>query len=124
MPKSECSVVYKGFFDQNFLSLLHRMVYRWYSTYNNVIKYFVSFEIQQLLNRESKIKPQTKNLNLKGIELSLDEDKQNLIIIPDNWSRENQLSDFFSQDFVLNLYSSDTQNRKDVHRWDIKKSKV
>ena len=100
------------------------MVYRWYSTYNNVIKYFVSFEIQQLLNRESKIKPQTKNLNLKGIELSLDEDKQNLIIIPDNWSRENQLSDFFSQDFVLNLYSSDTQNRKDVHRWDIKKSKV
>ena len=124
MPKSECSVVYKGFFDQKFLSLLHRMVYRWYSTYNNVIKYFVSFEIQQLLNRESKIKPQTKNLNLKGIELSLDEDKQNLIIIPDNWSRENQLSDFFSQDFVLNLYSSDTQNRKDVHRWDIKKSKV
>ena len=124
MPKSECSVVYKGFFDQKLLSLLHRMVYRWYSTYNNVIKYFVSFEIQQLLNRESKIKPQTKNLNLKGIELSLDEDKQNLIIIPDNWSRENQLSDFFSQDFVLNLYSSDTQNRKDVHRWDIKKSKV
>jgi hypothetical protein len=100
------------------------MVYQWYSTYNNVLKLFVSFEIPQLLARESKVKCQNKKLNPSGVSIPLKEDKQNLIIIPDNWSRENQLSDFFSQDSILNLYSTDTQNNKDKNRWNIKKSKT
>jgi primosomal protein N' len=123
-PTSPCEVVYPKFFDEKYLSLLHWMVYQRYSTYNNVLKYFVSFEISQLLARESKIKWQTKKLNLSNISVPLNESKQNLIIIPDNRSRENQLSSFFSQDSVMHLYSTDTQNRKDQNRRNIKKSKV
>ena len=88
------------------------------------MKYFVSFEIPQLLVREEKVKWQTKKLKLDKVSIPLDESKQNLVIIPDNRSRENQLSDFFSQDFVMNLYSTDTQNRKDNNRREIKKSKT
>ena len=124
MPTSQYKIVYPWFFDKNFLSLLHWMVYRRYSTYNNVLKYFVSFDIPQLLTRESKSKSHTKKLDLSKTSIQLNESKQNLVIIPDNRSRENQLSDFFSQDHVTNLYSTDTQNRKDQHRWEIKKSKV
>jgi len=88
------------------------------------LKYFVSFEIPQLLAREEKVKWQTKKLKLDKVSIPLNESKQNLVIIPDNRSRENQLSDFFSQDFVMNLYSTDTQNRKDNNRREIKKSKT
>ena len=123
-PAFPCEVVYANFFDQNFLSLLHWMVYQRYTTYNNVMKYFISFEIPQLLVRESKVKWQTKKLNLDKVSIPFSESKQNLVIIPDNRSRENQLSDFFSQDVVTHLYSTDTQNRKDQHWWESKKSKV
>ena len=100
------------------------MVYERYSTYNNVLKYFISFEIPQLLAREDKAKRKNKKLKLDNISLPFNDSKQNLVIIPDNRSRENQLSDFFSQDFVMNLYSTDTQNRKDNNRREIKKSKT
>ena len=123
-PTSPCELVYPKFFDQNFLALLHWMVYERYSTYNNVLKYFVSFEIPQLLVREEKVKWQTKKMKLGKASIPFSESKQNLVIIPDNRSRENQLSDFFSQDFVMNLYSTDTQNRKDNNRRKIKKSKT
>ena len=124
MPKDKCEVIYQWFFDKKFLTLLHRMVYWRYSTYNNVLKLFVSFEIPQLLVRESKIKGSNKKLDISKVSVPLKEDKQNLIIIPDNRSRRNQLSDYFKQDFILNLYSTDTQNNKDKNRWNIKKSKT
>ena len=126
-PTSTWEVVYKWFFDKKFLTLLHRMTYQRYSTYNNVLKLFVSFDISALLLRESKVKSQTKKIKLpeKSDYLNhLDDTKQNLVIIPDNRSRENQLSNYFSQDFITHLYSIDTQNRKDQHRWEIKKSKT
>ena len=123
-PTSPCEVVYPKFFDQNFLALLHRMVYERYSTYNNVLKYFISFEIPQLLAREDKAKRKNKKLNISNISLPFNESKQNLVIIPDNRSRENQLSDFFSRDFITHLYSTDTQNRKDQNWREIKKSKT
>ena len=121
-PTSPYKVVYPWFFDQKYLSLAHWMVYEWYSTYNNVLKYFISYEISQLLSRENKIKSQSK-VNISDTNLPIDNTKQNLIIIPDNRSRENQLSDFFHKDNILHLYSTDTQNRKDQNRWNIKKSK-
>ena len=123
-PTSPYKVIYPTFFNNKFLSLLHRMVYQRYSTYNNVLKYFVSFEISELLTREAKIKWQTKKLNISNVSIPFNDSKQNLVIIPDNWSRVNQLSDFFSQDFITHLYSTDTQNRKDQNRWEIKKSKA
>ena len=100
------------------------MVYKRYSTYNNVLKYFVSFEIPQLLAYESKVKWNNKKLNIDKISITLNESKQNLVIIPDNRSRENQLSGFFSKDFITHLYSTDTQNRKNQHWREIKKSNV
>lgn len=123
-PTLSCEVVYPRFFDEKFLALLHRMVYQRYSTYNNVLKYFVSFEIPQLLSREDKTKWKTKKLNLDKISIDFNESKQNLVIIPDNRSRENQLSDFFSQDWITHLYSTYTQNRKDQNWREIKKSKT
>jgi hypothetical protein len=63
-------------------------------------------------------------LNLDKVSTTLNESRQNLVIIPDNRSRENQLSNFFSKDFVTHLYSTDTQNRKNQHWREIKKSKV
>ena len=123
-PTSPYEIVYPSLFNQRFLDLLHWMVYQRYSTYNNVLKYFVSFEIPQLLSREAKVKWQTKKLELDNVSIPFSESKQNLVIIPDNWSRENQLSDFFLQDFVTHLYSTDTQNRKDNNWWEIKKSKT
>ena len=123
-PTSPYEVIYPKFFDEKFLALLHRMVYQRYSTYNNVLKYFISFEIPQLLARENKVKWQNKILNLSSILLPFEESKQNLVIIPDNRSRQNQLSDFFSQDFITHLYSTDTQNNKDKNRREIRKSKV
>ncbi len=123
-PISPYEVIYPKFFDENFLSLLHRMVYQRYSTYSNVLKYFLSFEIPQLLARESKVKWRNKKLNFDNISVPFNKSKQNLVIIPDNWSRENQLSTFFSHDWVTHLYSTDTQNRKDQNRWEVKKSKV
>jgi len=88
------------------------------------MKYFISFDISQLLVRESKVKPQNKKFNFSKTNIPFNDSKQNLVIIPDNRSRKNQLSDFFSQDFITNLYSTDTQNRKDQHRREIKKSKT
>lgn len=125
-PTTSREVIYKWFFDPKFLELLHWMTYWRYSTYNNVLKLFVSFDIDALLNREAKIKPQNKDINIPNKECinKMHWDKQNLVIIPDNRSRFNQLSDFFSQDYVTHLYSIDTQNRKDQHRWEIKKSKT
>ena len=123
-PTSPCEVVYTKFFDEKFIALAHRMVYQRYSTYNNVLKYFVSFEISQLLAREDKTKWKNKKLNLDKVSIPFNESKQNLVIIPDNRSRENQLSDFFSQQWVTHLYSTDTQNRKDTNRREIKKSKI
>ena len=61
-------------------------------------------------------------MKLGKVSIPFNESKQNLIIIPDNRSRENQLSDFFSQGWITHLYSTDTQNRKDNNRREIKKS--
>ncbi|MDR2540789.1 MAG: hypothetical protein LBD11_03220 [Candidatus Peribacteria bacterium] len=54
-PEQSVKVLYPSFFDQHFLSFLHWMVYEWYSSYKNVIKYFVSMEMQELLLRESRL---------------------------------------------------------------------
>ncbi|MDR0651046.1 MAG: hypothetical protein LBG59_06745 [Candidatus Peribacteria bacterium] len=52
-------MLYAKFFDAHFLSFLHRMVYRWYTTYKSVMRYFVSMEIEELLKRERKAKAAT-----------------------------------------------------------------
>ncbi|MDR0607747.1 MAG: hypothetical protein LBG52_05390 [Candidatus Peribacteria bacterium] len=120
---TDFQLVYPGFFDNCFLSFLHWMVYERYASYKNVIKYFVSLDIHDLLIREQKVKD--KRLKIK-------DKKQTLIILPDNWTRANMIvgDSVFGQDSersqhhdgeVLQLFSTDTQNRKDTHRRTIKK---
>ncbi len=110
-PSTPMKVRYPGFFDQRFLSFLHWMVYEWYSSYKNVMKYFVSMELQELLKREQKISATTKNPSA-----------QTLVIFPDNWTRFNVTPpEKFEEKNLISLASSDTQNRKDLHRRTIKK---
>jgi primosomal protein N' len=86
------------------------MVYEWYSTYKNVMKYFVSMEIQDLLLREAKVKGSGKG-------------EQTLIIFPDNWTRYAMLDGKIAEK-SLQLYSTDTQNRKDINWWAVKKGQA
>jgi hypothetical protein len=114
-PPSPMKNITSAFFGQRFLEFLHRMVYERYSTYKNVMKYFVSMEIQELLMREPSF-PMKKNADLSGAG-------QTLFVFPDNWTRYTTIpTDWFESKEVINLVSTDTQKRKDIHRRTIKKS--
>jgi hypothetical protein len=122
-PAAGMDPFYPAFFDQHFLSFLHRMVYWWYSSYKTVIKYFVSLDIQDLLMREQKAdgKKTTNPFSSLGTH-SLSASGQNLLIFPDNWTRYMVIpSTWFTTPEVINLVSTDTQNRKDIHRRMLKK---
>ncbi|MDR2415087.1 MAG: hypothetical protein LBD75_00255 [Candidatus Peribacteria bacterium] len=110
------------FFDAHLLAFLHRMVYQWYATYKSVMRYFVSMEIEQLLMREKKVK--IENITIpNSSELQLDMEGQQLFIFPDNWTRYTTLPEKYLQNTAfIHLVSTDTQNRKDIHRRTIKKS--
>ena len=119
------SLIYPAFFDQYFLSFFHWMVYEWYTTYKSVMRYFVSSEIPEMLSREQKAKTPKKNLISSLGEYTFDTTGQYLLIFPDNRTRYNILSsNFLGNPSVLNLISSDTQNKKDKHRWEIKQGKT
>lgn len=121
-PITTSMVIYPQFFDQHFLSFLHWMVYERYTSYKSVIKYFVSMDIQDLLAREVKSKAKKKNQILSVWKYSLDPLGQNLIIFPDNRSRYTMLSDaWIDSPEIINLLSTDTQNRKDINWRNIKK---
>ena len=84
------------------------MVQEWFSDYRSVMKYFVPLEIETLLKRKLTVKKQ------KNIE-------QNLYIFPDNWTRYNFLGEHYKEDKEhLQLFSTDTEKRKNEHRWSIK----
>lgn len=116
------NVIYEKFFDAHFLAFLHRMVYQWYATYKSVMRYFISMEIEDLLMRERKSK--MGNISFPDIpNMQLDTAGQNLFIFPDNWTRYTTLpKEWLQHTSLINLVSTDTQNRKDLHRWTIKKS--
>jgi len=113
------------------------MTYQRYASYKSVVKYFVSMEIQQLLLRESKtgkkreiatnppkspLPPFTKGGSTDKTNNPSRPAGQHLIIFPDNRSRFNMLPDALLQSpEIINLISTDTQNRKDLNRRRIKK---
>ena len=108
-PNTPSKILYPWLFDQHFLSFLHRMTYERYASYKSVIKYFISMEIESFLLREQKAKGFTTG-------------EQTLIIFPDNRSRFNMLPDArWASPDALHLISTDTQNKKDLHRRKIKK---
>ncbi|MBO4203619.1 hypothetical protein J5893_02175 [bacterium] len=111
-PSLPMKVRYAEFFDQHFLTFLHWMVYERYSSYKNVMKYFVNLEILELLKREAKLPS----------EKSGHKDAQTLVIFPDNWTRFNVLPPAtFEEKNLISLVSTDTQNKKDLHRRSVKK---
>lgn len=98
-----------AFFDDAFLSLLHRMVLEWFSDYKAVMKYFVPLEISELLKR---------NPEKEKIQKS----EQNLYVFPDNRTRFNFLETHYKADKThLQLFSTDTEKKKNEHRRMIKK---
>ncbi|GHW02815.1 hypothetical protein AGMMS50249_6010 [candidate division SR1 bacterium] len=121
-PDIPMKIRYSAFFDQHFLSFLHWMVYERYSSYKNVMKYFVNIDLPDLLQREKKIKKAD----------IVEKTGQTLVVFPDVWTRENiVLSDtdllHSSGDTIselVSLSSLDSQNQKDIHRWQIKKGAV
>ena len=123
-PPTSASVIYPAFFDQHFLSFLHRMVYERYTSYKSVIKYFVSSEIPEMLAREQRAKP-PKKIQISSLgEYRFETTGQYLLIFPDNRTRYNLLSPELLEDkSVINLVSSDTQNRKNIHRREAKQGK-
>lgn len=135
-PEVSMKVLVPGFFDQRFLSFVHWMVYEWYSSYKNVMKYFMSMEVEQLLLRESKVKVSRSSPLRSTPPTPLQNgEAQTLLIFPDNWTRVNMLRaeswkiKTESQGFVipqdnLQLFSTDTQNKKDINWWTIKKGLV
>ena len=91
-PEVSMKVLVPGFFDQRFLSFVHWMVYEWYSSYKNVMKYFMSMEVEQLLLRESKVKVSRSSPLRSTPPTPLQNgEAQTLLIFPDNWTRVNML---------------------------------
>ena len=139
-PGGVMKVVYPEFFDQRFLSFLHWMVYEWYSTYKSVMRYFVSMEVEELLMREGKggrgkRKEERGKVGEQGVATPCPMEVlggQTLVIFPDNWTRVNMMTleppvptavvdDPLQKGVCLQLFSTDTQNRKDINWWTIKK---
>lgn len=131
----DLSLIYKNFLSDKTLDMVNRMVYYWYSNYKSVMKYFVSFDVQKLvegLSSQKSIKSK-KIINSEIIfqdwKFEISENKiewQQLVIFPDLWTIFNTLDEeILSKKWNVLLSSNDTQNQKDkkwwaVKSWDIK----
>ncbi|MFA7717385.1 MAG: hypothetical protein WC875_01615 [Candidatus Absconditabacterales bacterium] len=120
---------YPGFLSKKSIELLHRMVATYYTTYKSVIKLFISDEVEKLLEREKKSGKLKKieedggmSRNIEELGFSLAESGQTLIVFPDLRTMSNQQgnTETLGQGNII-LLASNTQNQKDVHRWEIKK---
>ncbi len=130
----KAELVYKAFLSLPALQLFHWMVEMYYTTYKSVVRLFFADSIEKLLEREAKLikargvypaKSGTREEGwgkLRKIEESkflLAIKWQTLIVFPDLRTMFNSK---ISEDWtVVTLLSSNTQNQKDVHRWEIKK---
>lgn len=114
------------------LDLVNWMVYRWYSNYKSVLKYFVSFDIDGLTNKwkiqEKKIKIKNNEILIQNGNISIAENKldwQQLVIFPDLWTLFNTIDEsVLSAKWNVFLKSNDTQNQKDkkwrmIKNWEI-----
>ena len=136
----KAELVYKSFLSLPAVKLIHRMVETHYTTYKSVMRLFFTMDIQKLLERENKLKrwkierfnpgvPKVGDGKVEKFNCSVN--WQTLIVFPDlrtmynssaiadsNW--ELRIKDWELSSSVT-LLSSNTQNQKDVHRWEIKK---
>ena len=96
------------------------MVYERYTTYKNVIKFFLDSEIEKLLAKEIRPNKEKKSFNTKiwKYEIKWDWNYQTLIVFPDIRSYKN-ITWNENNEWIF-LYSLDTQNIKNSNRWKIK----
>jgi len=121
----QATLVYKDFLSAPALQLFHWMVETYYTTYKSVVRLFFADDIQKLLEREWKLKAQSLKLKAQSRfwKFNCSEEGQTLIVFPDLWTMFNQRwnDEMTKRPNVVTLLSSNTQNQKDVHRWEIKK---
>ncbi|EKD24610.1 MAG: hypothetical protein ACD_80C00187G0001 [uncultured bacterium (gcode 4)] len=101
------------------------MVETYFTTYKSVVRLFFADDIEKLLEREAKLKKSVKS-KVSKVEsrwkFNLSEEGQTLIVFPDLWTMFNTSNEAFREHpAVAFLASMQTQNQKDVHRWEIKK---
>ena len=126
---TQAELVYKEFLSAPALKLFHWMVETYYTTYKSVVRLFFVNDIQKLLEREGKLKASKKipaAISWRRNEAVLSPEWQILIVFPDLWTMFNSgitddLQKITDDWNVVTLLSSNTQNQKDVHRWEIKK---
>jgi len=96
------------------------MVYERYTTYKNVIKFFLDTEIENLLKKQSKPNKKKKPYNMRiwKYQINWDWSFQTLIVFPDIRSYSNII--WKEKNDWIFLYSLDTQNIKNSNRWKIK----
>ncbi len=132
IKEDSLSMVFKSFLTDQTLDMVDWMVYNRYSNYKSVLKYFISFDIEKLLEGW-KWKIETKNKKIENNEILIKDWKltisdnvfiwQQLIIFPDLWSLFNILDEnILSLSGNVFLSSQDTQNQKDkkwrmVKKW-------
>lgn len=122
----KADIVYKDFLSSSALQLFHWMVETYYTTYKSVVRLFFADDIQKLLEREVKllkiVKGWPKSTKIVQTIFSLAQEGQTLIVFPDVWTMFNTIDEKFRNDsHVALLLSIQTQNQKDIHRWEIKK---
>lgn len=107
-------VILSWFLGKKTLELLHWMVAEYYTSYKNVMKYFLPEEIEHFLGREVPGKVSKKSAKT-----------QTLTVFPDLWTLMNTLDgkDFSDENNVV-LHSWITQVQKDKAWWKIKKGLV
>ena len=132
IKESDLSLISKSFLTDETLDMVNWMVYRRYSSYKSVLKYFVSFDIEWLMSRwklqikKTKIKNNEIKIQSWKFEISAEKiDGQQLIIFPDLWTLFNTMDeDILSAKWNIFLKSNDTQNQKDKKWWMIKNGEI
>ncbi len=122
-PESKFQLIEKKFISSKTIDFINYMVYQRYCPYYNVIKYFLSPEIDKLLERKTAKKKSilTNSCINWNQNMQLDVEWQNLIIFPDLWTLMNTIDkSVMQQSHIDVLQSTNTQNQKDKSRWNIK----
>lgn len=125
----QLELIYSGFISKKYIDRIHWMVAQYYSTYRNVMKYFLSQDIELLLKKE--IVKKSKSLNKIQLDPRLfwvdavAEKGQTLIVYPDLWTMNMMIdTSVMNETGVLLLSSSDTQAKKDKSFWQVKQGLV
>jgi len=130
LTTTQAELVYKEFLSAPALKLFHWMVETYYTTYKSVVRLFFADDMEKLLEREAKLNKIAKNWpKLASLATKIDQNKfslapegQTLIVFPDLWTMYNTSDEAFREhSAVACLSSTQSQNQKDVHRWEIKK---